>query len=136
MDETLCDTQGANTKALHLFREELLSLGVLENVDLFLNDYLLAIYRDTSEAYKVLTAGIKDELEYRRFSFSYLLNNLGVEKTDQYLELVERFEKLRMELGISLEEFARNFVRISLVFRIFFCVHRILEILAVSMKFS
>ncbi len=66
-------------------------------MDLFLNDYLLAIYRDTSEAYKALTAGIKDELEYRRFSFSYLLNNLDVENTDQYLELVERFEKLRME---------------------------------------
>ena len=96
MDDTLCDTQSANKKAVEWLLNELRSHGDFDH-ETFITQYLAAIYRELDEDLKTLTNHIEDESDYRHYVFDYFLRRYGVEPHDELMSLVRLFDAKRIE---------------------------------------
>jgi len=96
MDDTLCDTQGANKKAVEWLLNELRSHGDFDH-ETFVTQYLAAIYRELDDKLKLLTDTIADESDYRHFVFDYFLREYGIEPQDELMKLVRLFDAKRIE---------------------------------------
>ncbi|WDE98245.1 HAD-IA family hydrolase [Lentisphaera profundi] len=96
MDDTLCDTQGANLKAVNWLINELSSHDHFDH-ETFVSQYLAAIYRELDEELKQLTSVIDDESDYRHFVFDYFLKKHEIKATDDLMSYVSLFDKKRIE---------------------------------------
>ena len=66
LDETLCDTTGANNQALQVLAKEAERLfGPTLNSELFAQQYLKGIYRELSEAYQAKLFPVTHEESFR-----------------------------------------------------------------------
>ncbi|MDD7986946.1 HAD-IA family hydrolase [Lentisphaera marina] len=96
MDDTLCDTQSANQKAIDWLLSELAQFDFFDHKT-FVSQYLAAIYRELDEALKKMTDAIHDESDYRHFVFDYFLKKHGVEERDELMSYVALFDAKRIE---------------------------------------
>ncbi|EDM29008.1 hypothetical protein LNTAR_14367 [Lentisphaera araneosa HTCC2155] len=96
MDDTLCDTQSANQKAVDWLLAELASHGDFDH-EVFISQYLSAIYRELDDQLKQLTDPIKDESDYRHFVFDYFLKQHQIEPNDALMSYVALFDHKRIE---------------------------------------
>ena len=74
MDDTLCDTQSANQKAVDWLLAELESHGDFDH-EVFISQYLSAIYRELDDQLKYLTAPV---WEIESFRTGIILEDLQV----------------------------------------------------------
>ena len=96
MDDTLCDTQSANKKAVDWLLKELRSHGEFDH-ETFISQYLAAIYRELDDELKSLTHHIEDESDYRHFVFDYFLRKHDIDPHDELMKLVCLFDAKRIE---------------------------------------
>jgi N-acylneuraminate-9-phosphatase len=84
LDETLCDTTGANNQALQIMAAKAKSLlGDSINDQAFAAMYLKGIYRDLDQRYSELLLPVKDEGGFRIALVKLILSDLGIaEVTD------------------------------------------------------
>jgi HAD superfamily hydrolase (TIGR01549 family) len=98
LDETLCDTTGANNKALAVLgnRVEEVFQGQVDKHS-FTAKYLKGIYRELDLRYQQLLLPIVDEGEFRLKLITLILKDLGIDNTpaDIALHLQQTFDDSR-----------------------------------------
>jgi len=100
MDETLCDTSGANVKALeHLRKLVQLRSSVDFDTHEFARLYLSGIYKDLSDELRVALFPIENEEEFRTDLMKILLRDCGWDFTRDDLHSLRReFDDHRMRV--------------------------------------
>jgi len=79
LDETLCDTTGANNQALQIMAAKAKSLlGARINDQAFAAMYLKGIYRDFDQRYSELLLPVNDEGAFRIALVKLILTDLGI----------------------------------------------------------
>jgi N-acylneuraminate-9-phosphatase len=96
MDDTLCDTQSANQKAIDWLLLELSKHASFDH-ETFVSQYLSAIYRELDETLKQMTDAIHDESDYRHFVFDYFLKKHGITANEELMSYVALFDAKRIE---------------------------------------
>jgi N-acylneuraminate-9-phosphatase len=98
MDETLCDTSGANKKAVCIMAEKADALldGRIDSQD-FGNRYLKGIYRELDARYSALLLPVNDEEQFRLALIKLILEDLGISDVSAVTiaELQETFDIAR-----------------------------------------
>ncbi len=98
LDETLCDTSGANKKAVFFMAEKAQALfdGRINSHD-FANRYLKGIYRELDARYSELLLPINDEEKFRLDLIKLILDDLGISDADTAVitELQQTFDTAR-----------------------------------------
>lgn len=98
MDETLCDTTGANKKALFFLAEKAQSLfGGRIHPEALTSRYLKGIYRELDARYSDILLPVTDEEAFRLALISLILNDLGIDdaKPSDIGELQASFDNAR-----------------------------------------
>jgi HAD superfamily hydrolase (TIGR01549 family) len=100
LDETLCDTSGANEKALDVMADKVTTLfkgGVDERA--FVAHYLKGIYRELDERYAQALLPVEDEGAFRLALIEMILQDLGIEQvqTESAAVLQQSFDRARFE---------------------------------------
>ena len=79
LDETLCDTTGANNKALATMAEKFSSLfGNAIDAERAANMYIKGIYRELDERYSSLLLPVTNEKNFRLALIELILSDLGI----------------------------------------------------------
>ena len=99
MDETLCDTQGANIKALELFTQKSTELfSTPFNEQQFSEDYLKGVYKELAIV-PSLQKQCETEGEFRLLLIQTLLNEQGVKCSKEDAQTLQNtFDEQRMQL--------------------------------------
>lgn len=99
MDETLCDTTGANEKALVDLSSDLQSLYPNINATAFTLEYIKGIYRELSPEYSDKLLPITNEESFRHDLIRLILQDLGVEHIDEQVpaQLQQSFDNARLK---------------------------------------
>jgi HAD superfamily hydrolase (TIGR01549 family) len=85
LDETLCDTTGANTKALVSMGKTFHELfGANYSSQQFTAAYLKGIYRELDERYSALLLPVTDEAQFRLALIKLILNDMGIAESNDY----------------------------------------------------
>lgn len=97
LDETLCDTTGANQQALKKMAELAVSLDARIDATAFADAYLAGIYRNYPSSYKDKVEPIGDEGEFRLKLIKLILSDLGVTglSDEQVVSLQQCFDTSR-----------------------------------------
>ncbi len=100
LDETLCDTSGANVRALEVMRARVQSLfqGAVDE-QRFTAMYLKGIYRELDERYAQRLLPVENEGRFRLELIELILADLGVEQLDANLvqQIQHSFDQARSE---------------------------------------
>jgi HAD superfamily hydrolase (TIGR01549 family) len=100
LDETLCDTTGANKKALaFMAKKARLLFAEKINEHAFANAYLKGIYRDLDERYAQKLLPITNEEQFRLALIQLILSDLGITNAsiNEITELQQSFDEARAE---------------------------------------
>jgi HAD superfamily hydrolase (TIGR01549 family) len=101
MDETLCDTTGANLKARDLFRDKIAeSCGKSFDSSNFADTYLKGIYKKLTPEMKEVLLPITDEEKFRTDLLEYLFEQFSTQvnfSRDELHDFRKYFDQTRLE---------------------------------------
>lgn len=102
LDETLCDTTGANNKALDKLTQKFLAFFPTQSelqAQHFANAYLKGIYRELDQRYQSLLLPIIDEKQFRLKLIKLILNDMDIYhfNNNQVDQLQTCFDDARMQ---------------------------------------